>query len=710
MARSSSKSLSSILLLILMSILIYAAFNLPLIFKEQFLKIEDIIEKNAEDALGKNFSIGKIGFFPYGELILYDVKIYDKTQGISYAEAKRCAVRFKLWPLFINKAIVVTDVEVKAPLLYPAFKKLRVSKKETIIGGYRLEIDRYLFIKLGSGKAVLVNKDSGSDEIRFAFWARFTGENGFYSEGWVDLDRYSLGEYLLNDVFFFDFIDKIGYKLKCSLEDNDTLSVDELVLDFEQFKLGAKGRIEDFSKNPIVNIEVGLKDLYFQDKIYLRSKLLIASIRNFIMQIKGALLKPHFAVRLDNLSSRLSYLPATLKIDNFYCNLKLSKDELLIEECSCFLNNLPVGLECRLSKTLSPNIELNVVSYPGQISSLRPLNPLSFGFSFSGDKKEDLIKGNVSLEIEKLVSLNPRKTHYMKLGITELACKFSEGLVFTDTGKNVSPLFIEAKDINYEANMPRQDTILNFGNLTASLYPQGTRFYFSDLNLSGYGGLLKSRGFLGIEALFPRFFFDCEFNGLNVPELLRILHLDYELGGTLSGRAIFDTKAFSWLVGGLTIQDGYMKDLTLLNLIADFLSIPSISDIYFDEFSSNFSISTKGEQFILNSLRLHSPNIYLEADLTLKDRQKIKGNILARLSNNILRESFKMRLLFLLMGENLPYADFEFEIGGLLKSPHVKWLDTNFRKKVMRYLSESGQKAMEKEVEKAIKPLLESNE
>lgn len=708
MTNSSSRLRNNILSFIFIAGLVCASFNLPLIFRETFQDIKDRIENNIRDVLGKDLSIEKIGFFPYGEVVLYNVRLYDEKDDIIYARAKSCHIQFKLWDLFLNKKAIITKINLREPVIFPVLKDLEIPEYENeIIIGYAVELDKYLLVKVNSGKLAFSDIGSSANELGFTLWVRMIGGKGFYSEGWIDLENCYLKEYFLNDIFFFEFIDRVGYRLKASLN-NNVLSIEEMVMDFEQFKIGAKGFIENYKKEPILNLTLNLEELAFSEKIYLRSKLFISSIRNLIVYIKGSIKEPRMSLSLAALRMTPGYFPTTLKIDNFYCNLKLSQDRLLIEECSYFLNNLPIGLKCVLSRMLSPQIDLNVISYPGQLPSLRRLNPLNFSFSFSGDKKDASIRGKLSLGIERLISSEPRETYNLELKINDFSCEFSDDIISSVSDDNAVSLMVNAKDITYKADAPGSGIEAHIKEFTSSLYPEGKKFYFPDLTISGYEGYLQGNGFLGFEGSFPGFFFDCEFNNFNIAELVKILPMEYELGGYLKGKSLLDSKAFTCLSGEISVSNGYIKNLKILELISDFLSIRSLKDIYFEDCASNFSLSLVGKELVLSDIRLRDPDVYLDANLTLKENEKIEGNMLVRISTKVLKESFKLRLLFLLMGERFSYADFEFKIGGFLKNPHIKWLDTKFRKNVMRFLSKGGQVAMEKQVEQAIQPLLEN--
>ncbi|MFC1624180.1 hypothetical protein ACFL28_02515 [Candidatus Omnitrophota bacterium] len=704
MANSLSSLRNKILLSIFIIAFVWVIFNLPFIFKDAFSDIKGVIEKSAGDLLGKDVTIASLGFRPYGEVILYGVRVHDRE--IDYLALKSCHIQFKLLPLVTKEMLVITEVILKEPVFQPPIKDLRtLVDKAKVSRKYRLELDKYFLARVMAGKVLFRNTEGDFDSIDFSFMARRVGEERLYSEGWINLETSRFNDYLLNDLFFFEFVNKLGYRLDASIADN-TLSLDSLILDFAQFKIEAKGTIKNYDTAPIVNLTARLKDLDIPEKLYLTSKLFITTIRNAIAQITGILKEPRWSVSLDVLRGRFGYLPATLKIDNFYCNLELSKEELVIEDLSCFFNNFPVGLNCRVSKRGSPSIELNILSHPGQIASLRPLNPLNFEFSFSGKRVGGSITGKTDFKIERLISPDSEKRQKARLTMDNFSCRFLDKVISSRDEKPIALLSVKARGIAYRANLPGHGVKLDVGDFDSMMYPDGTRIYFKDLNLSAYEGLLKGDGFLGFKRLSPELFLDFEAAKFSMMELINILHLDYDLAGDVAFKGILDSQAFFILSGKGSIMDGYMKNIELLNLISDFLGISSLKDIYFDDISSDFSFSALRKELDLKNIKLHSKDIYLDANLALRDKKRVKGDMLARVSTGFLKESFKLRLLFLLTGKKLPYADFEFKIGGFLDSPRIKWLDTNFRRYLKRYLSKKGQKVMEANIEEAIKPLL----
>jgi len=682
------------------------SFNLPFIFKTASLHLKHAIEENTGKAIDKHVAIGKIDFLPYGELILHHVRINDKKD-TPYARSRELRVRFKILPLIKDRRIIVTRIGLLDPVFFPPAKGLKVvfDQKETR-NGYKLELNKSVVLIVKSGQAILArtNDISALDKVGFSFWAKLKKGDALYSKGVIDLRKYYLKDYLLNDIFFFNFIEKIGYEIKTSLV-GETFSIDELLLDFEQFVIEAKGTVRNYKTDPVLNLRLALKELSLPEKATLRSKIFISRIRNFIIHIKGILKEPRWSVRLDKLKTKFVYLPAIVKIDNFYCDVKFSKEGFSVKNFSCFLNDFPIGLKCDIYKKEVPHVDISLMSYPGQIQSLRAFNPLNFEFSFSGHREKDYIRGKTFFEVDKLLSKHPRRSYNTRITVNDLQCKFSEASLIDEWG--AVPLSLKSKDIIYETNIIKPGMRAEFAYFDSLLRPEGTKVHFGDLNLAGYEGFLKGDGFLTFNTLPPRIFLDFEFDKVNMSQLAEVLQLDYEMAGELSGEAIFDTKAFSYLSGKAKILNGHIRNLKVLGLISDFLSIISLKDIYFKNFSSAFSFSLTGKETSLSDIELQAENMYLSANFRLKGERKINGDILIRLSTALLKESSKLRMLLFLMGERLPHVDFEFKIGGLIGSPHIKWLDTKFKKGMMRYLSKGGRRALETEVEKAITPLLE---
>lgn len=705
MARFSLSSLSKLLLLIFIITFILFIYNLPLIFEEQFLDLKELLKKSLEQSLLKDVDIEKIGFLPHGELILYNIKIYDRESDIYYGIAKRCHINFKILPLILNRTLIVTSVVFKEPIVFlPSKKVVFPTEERARISDYKLEFDKHFLIKVIEGRALFARSNYASGELGFSGWGRRYGEEGILSEGCINLEDYKLKDYILNDLFFFTFVNKIAYRVKISFH-GDRMSVDNVLLDFQQFKIEGDGVIENYKDDPRLDLNLSLKELDLPRKAYLRSRLLIESIRNFIVNIKGTFGEPSWSIRMDELRSRFASLPAVLTVDNFYCRLNISRERLSIEECSGFFNNFPVGVKFLISTDSSPSISLDVISYPGQVPSLKPFNPLNFEFSFSGDRVGDSISGSLGLYAERLLSAESRLTRDLRLSIGQIRCNFLEKLKPSSDGNNI-PLSVEAADVLYEARAPSQDLNLRLENINASLRPENGKLYLTDLKVSGYRGLLEGEGMLEFGRARPDAYLDFKFRDFSMDELVDIIDLDYELSGGVNGRAVFNTRTFFFLNGDLDISNGHIGNIEMLDLIADFLGIPSLKDIYFDSLSSGFSISKNTEEISFRDIKLRSKDINMDADLELEELVKIKGDAMVRLSPALLKESFKMRLLFLLIGERIPYADFDFKIAGFLRTPRIKWLDTRFRKSVMRFLSEGGQKAMEAQVEEAIKPLL----
>lgn len=643
------------------------------VFKTQFLYIKNVIEDTLSNSIGKAVHVEGIRFLPYGVLILRNIRIYDKENNIAHLDIKKCHLQFEVLPLVFRKEIVVSRVTFVEPVFYPSFKPVYFVGDQHVylrgghLGKYRLKFPKSIFVRLVSGRFTLTSHI-----------------------GWINFS--------------------LSARLRKWPIHNNVLAVDRMVLDFEQFKLLGEGTIKDYNIDPVFDIKIKLKEFSFPERVYSQAKLFITAIHNFVLHIKGRAREQSYFISMAMLRSKFSYLPAVLKVDNFYCDMHISKDEFLVKDMACFLNDFPVGAKARIFnfKSSNPKIEFNLMSYPGQIESLRPFNPLNFEISFSGYKDKDAIKGDVSFQTQKIISIHPRQSYNVEFSMEDLVCRFLVNPFLLGAEKESAYLSVSADNISYEFNMPEASVSLKGVDFKASVSLKLPRAYLPDFKLSAYGGLLRGKGVLDFYKLPPKVLFNFRFDKLDMLKLIELFNLDYEVSGDLSGNAIFNNRMGQCLIGQAVVANGYVKDMKALELIADFLGVNSIKDVYFEELSSGFCFSNKDKELYCRDIKLHNEDIDLDANIRLKDSKKINGNIVVRLSTKLLRESFNLKLLFFFIGERLPYEDFEFEIAGFVKSPRVKWLSTKFKQSVMKYLSNRGEDALEKQAEEAINQLIKS--
>jgi len=554
MASSSSRSPSKALLFFFMASLILASFNLPVIFAPQFLKIKTVIERKASSILDKEVYVGSVGFVPYGEAVLNNIKIQD-------VEIEKLTIRFNILELMVRKKI-----------------------KEFHLKGQAI----------------------------------------FKNPGFIKPVKYTLDIVITPDV----------------------VSIGNLCLNYEKYSIDIKGNINDYALNPRAELNIASKEVD---------------------------------------------IPGLGRINNLYSELALSKDELFIKDLNFFLDNFPLGIKCRISDFKSPAVELKIISYPGQMPSLRVFNPMNFEISFSGKKIGQAVKGSLVLESQKLASANPRKISYTRVKMEDLSCAFLNKAIFT-----------EAKDIICETNASKNTLYLKAADFKASAYLIKSRIYLTGLNLLAYKGTINGNGFMDLKQSPAELMLDFKVYGMDIAESVKALNLNYELKGDMYFSGIFNNRQDPCLLGRMVIKEGYLKNMQVLGMISDFLNVPSLKNVYFDQISSLVYLFPRNKEVMFDKVSVSAKDVNLKGAVKIKSTKKLNGNLSVRLSTALLKESFKLRLLFFIIGEKLGYQDFEFEIGGFATSPQIRWLSTRFRENVMRYLSESGKKAIEKSLEKAM--------
>jgi hypothetical protein len=302
------------------------------------------------------------------------------------------------------------------------------------------------------------------------------------------------------------------------------------------------------------------------------------------------------------------------------------------------------------------------------------------------------------LRTQKLTSINPRRVYHAMISLDGLSCVFAN--------KAVS---VSAEKIACETDASEKKIYAQASDFKTHVYSGKTKIYFTGLSMSIYRGFLKGNGFLDSGCWPPKLSLDFKAYRLDVAELVKALGLNYELKGGLDFEGVFNNRLNPCLSGKLDVSDGYLKNTKVLGLISDFLSVPSLKNVYFERISSPISFSSTDKEIIFDKISVNAGDMNLSGNMRLKNTKKISGNISVRLPTALLKESFKLRLLFLLVGERLPYQDFEFEVGGFINSPQIRWLSTRFRENALKYLTGGGKKAMEDSLEKALDELSTGN-
>lgn len=487
-----------------------------------------------------------------------------------------------------------------------------------------------------------------SFNIHFSVLEFLISKNVTISKHKKSKEFYLKGHALLKKPYF----GPVKYKMDIMITP-EVISIGGLSLDFDKFSMDIKGNITNYASDPRAELNIASKEV----DVY-----------------------------------------GLARINNLYASVILSKDELFIKGLDFFVNNFPLGVTLRISDFESPAVELKVITYPGQLPSLRPFNPFNFELDYSGKKLGNSMNGDLTLRTEKLMSANPRKTYHIMVKLDGLFCALMNKAVF-----------VRVKDIICERDISKKTLIMNAADFKTQAYLGKSKIYFTGLSMSAYKGLVKGNGFLDINKWPPKLSLDFKAYRLDVLELASAFKLDYELKGSMDFRGIFNSDAEPSLSGRLDIADGYLKNAKLLEMISDFLNVPSLKDLYFERVSSLVYFSPLNNEFIFDKISVIGQDINLNGDIRLKNAKKINGGILVRLPTKLLKESFKLRFLFLIIGEKLPYQDFEFEIGGFLNSPQIRWLSTRFRENILKYLTGGGKKAIEKALEQAIQELLPKN-
>lgn len=712
MTNSSSRLTNRLIILVsvitFLAPLILFILNISNIYRGPLQEAKKSIEAYGGAAISKKIYIEKLDFVAYKGFVLNDLRIYNEDQELDL-QVEKLVVRFKLFKFLKDRFLDIECLEFIKPRFYTHPQNLIVAPEDKeIIPGCSFGMHKNFTIKIKDGlflqdeSRAVVDTAGEASGIGFSFFVRLQDENKLRAGGILDLSEYASNEYPLSDMFFPGVAKKLRFRLDLSW-DSDRLYIKRLLLSFKHFKLSVKGNISDYKRDPTANLTLALKEVVFRKGLSLGEHIFINRISGLILHMKAAGDETDWSITLDNVRGRVMLLPMPISIDKLSCDLRHTKDGVSIKNTNFFLNDVPIGVVGKAIYSEPPYLEIKILSHPGQITSLRRSNPFNFKLSFSGHDHRDYVKGDLFFELEKLRSARRSDEQHFTFKVSDLVYR-PKGIQPDDTDDTPALLIFKTGNFIYSGNMPWEDAHLQFSGSEFLIDTTDNKLRFEGFKLSGYGGSIDGTGTVFFHNTLLDSYFDITLNSLRIPDFKEIFPIGFDISGELGGNITLDNQRIPYLDARIGISNGKLKNVNLINSIADFLGVSTIKDVDFDEITSSFLFFKAGNEIYIKETILNSEKMQLSGDFKIADNLKIDGNILMRLPADVLKESYKMRYILSLAEEKLPHADFEFIVTGNSNSPRIRWLDSKFKQLLVSVISESDKEAMELEIEKALEP------
>ena len=652
--------------LILLTVITTVSLNVYFLFSL------DNITLNLANYIGENIKLSSVYYLPPAILVLNKIKFLDVSRSPHLEYIDQLKVSFSIKKALLKNKFVPQNIKIKEPKLY--YYGIGSVEKDQLYDIARLL--RFFFSQnpaicnIESAKIFMPNKDGIQRCITLDSFLRFNGIS-FSNSGSINI----LKIYPDKENNPISYSDALSYKLEGSLTQNGFL-VESLSLKKNKIYLKLQGEFldNDLHLNGYMTAGEFLETYPDYTGLFMKFKSSILRSRPYI-QIVGSS-KPSLNVQDIDLSVNISY--PLIQVD------KITFD----------LNDVPSIVYGNIMLIDSPSFDFNFRSYPDQMPANRINNVKALDLKLTASLALNGINGDCSLDFTKENSDGNRRDN-IRVGFKELSYYLDQ--------KGDTQIKSNCLDISYKAdqdyNIKLEDVAITVDNVKEVRNIS----FLSKLS----GGTLSGEGFVVIEELPLRF--NINFNPIDVDSDSFDFLFFPHVFGKLSGNINYSNYPESRLDGDMVIKEGRTEGLDFLIWLSDFFAIPSIRDIDFNNVNSSMSITDNSISF--KDISLDSKDVKIDGYFKIDSSDFLSSKVRLALSKSVIAESSKFRPLLRILGDELDYMEFDFQLSGFKDVVNFKWLESEFKARLRESIPGFVERGLERKVEEVIKSFsLESQE
>lgn len=383
---------------------------------------------------------------------------------------------------------------------------------------------------------------------------------------------------------------------------------------------------------------------------------------------------------------------ANLYILDIDCQLAFALPSVEIQHFAFSLNNTPVMLKGNVSFSNPFSLDLMFSAYPVNLKNAYIENLKGIELQIKGILQGKVFNGDgmISLDFikKKKTGLPLEETRFGFKDLTfnfarhsRLNMRLGEGNVFCQTDTNAYR--ISLTDFNAAFNL------------------QDKRFKFIEFYSLFYGGFLKGKGRLDMSHSPPTIASTIRLRSVAANKLDGILIHFAKVYGRLASQMYFSNHPSLCLKGGMSIQEGYLKNFEFFKWLADFFDLPSLKKIDFSKAFTNFLVDDRGAG--LRQMRLESEDVDLNGYFTLGANDLVSSKLSLGFSRELMRESPKFTPLLRLLKEKFASLTFDFQLSGNLHAMNFQWLESDFKRRLQDLVPNFIERKIEKNIEEMYK-------
>lgn len=688
-SRFSSKSL---LIFIALTIIVFFLIISTFLAKIFFAVNKGKIEKELSGYLSRQVSIESIRYLPPNSIILKNVSLSNLTANSLRRpfSAEKITLLFSLPEFISKKRLVMKEIYFNQPKIdlfeYPLFFKENIEKIIGIIN--QLAEGRPLKLAIEDASLILYRQGKNISSVFTSCRFMIGPRQRITSTGIVSLCSFAENMAARNNSRNF-ILSPIEYNFGAVLTATG-MAIEDLELKSKDFHATFDGEL----KNSVMTIKgfSTLKNI-FHDFIQIKKD------AGFLENIKKIL-------QYRRIPRPIGISVGGLNILDIDCRMEFASQKIKIDNLSFSVNNIPFLIRGELSTQERISIALVLKTFSQQSGEERRQNQKRLDLELSAEVKQRKLVGKLILDFAGRIK--------GQMSAQRWEINFAKTCAGFTPDKRIK-IFINELAFISKINDEQQQFVFNNVNALINFLDKQVKLVIFDATfcagfLQGYAALNISPGPLRWEG-------DLIAKDLNIQEFatpfFSLLHMYSDLPfsvpksvfGKVCGKIHASNYPAPGLIGEIEIKNGYLDELNFFVWLADFFNLPELKRVDFGHLSGNFSINS--QKNILTQFNLDSEMLKLMGYFNIDDNDLVSSKLSLLFPHKLLVNSAKFQLLLALLGERVCDLSFDFQLSGTYQAINFKWLESDFKTKLKKFLPNFMEKEVERKIENIIKSIVE---
>ncbi|HAJ57011.1 MAG TPA: hypothetical protein DCL35_04500 [Candidatus Omnitrophica bacterium] len=515
--------------------------------------------------------------------------------------------------------------------------------------------------------------------------------NTFISRGDLTLKKISVPAFPDADIFRGSpFYKPFDYVFESRLDDGD-FSISRFEISNPILKFTGSGRIREALIRPEVALNVDFLNIVFDNFPMLNQEnVRTRGVLDARLKVSGPVegLKAVLDIKIANAEANFF---DTLLLTKINGSAQVTGDLITGKDFSLFINAMPFAADFTIVPADYPHILL-------KISSLNQVAKLpAFVLEIDADSLEKELFGKARTMIRYLSS---ESVNTLDFELQDFRLGYRDGLYVNvenlNAGLTVEPIAPSKKE-------KIKSSIISLKHPFCVLRRDEEGFSLGNIRGKCYGGGVEGQINFTTRNDKPGITGEAHLREVDLGDFFESYQgQSYALLGKLDGDLRFDTHSADMFKGQLFITDGVIEKNPLLNAVSDFLGVPSLKKVSFDELSIFFS-GGRGEYS--SQVKLDSPLVKGSLDGKISAYDKMDGYLQISLATQLMNESKQFKKILTYIRHDEPFVVFPFKISAYINSPRVLWLKNEFKDKLSNLLPERNKRFLQGQVNSMVEKM-----